>query len=116
MKIDVLAAGQIVPPFEVLDATSKKVLDGFHSIAVLGRQEPGRGAFSGPPGGRSAWITSTTSSWLYVGGGLDMWRDSIQGELKLRVTVWPAHPSACKAFGWFEAADRRTSRQVPRPA
>ena len=29
VKIEVLAAGQIVPPFEVLDATNKKVLDGF---------------------------------------------------------------------------------------
>ena len=28
VKIEVMAAGQIVPPFEVLDATNKKVLDG----------------------------------------------------------------------------------------
>ena len=28
LKIDALAAGQVVPPFEVLDATHKKVIDG----------------------------------------------------------------------------------------
>ena len=31
--MEVLAGGQIVPPFEVLDATHKKVIDGFHSIS-----------------------------------------------------------------------------------
>ena len=33
IKIDTLTAGQVVPAFEVLDATHKKVLDGAHSIA-----------------------------------------------------------------------------------
>src|SRR5205814_1550096 len=33
VKIETMAAGQIVPPFEVLDATHKKVLDGWHAIA-----------------------------------------------------------------------------------
>src|SRR5919108_6001570 len=33
IKIETLTAGQIVPAFEVLDATHKKVLDGAHSIA-----------------------------------------------------------------------------------
>ena len=33
IKIDALAAGQVVPAFEVLDATHKKVIDGAHSIA-----------------------------------------------------------------------------------
>ena len=32
VKVEVLAAGQIVPAFEVLDAANKKVIDGFHSI------------------------------------------------------------------------------------
>jgi len=33
IKIDAMPAGQIVPPFEVLDATNKKVLDGWHAIS-----------------------------------------------------------------------------------
>ena len=32
LKIEALAAGQIVPAFEVLDATNKKVIDGGHGI------------------------------------------------------------------------------------
>ena len=33
VKVDVMAAGQIVPAFEVPDAASKKVIDGYHSIS-----------------------------------------------------------------------------------
>ena len=30
VKVEVMAAGQIVPAFEVLDAAGKKVIDGYH--------------------------------------------------------------------------------------
>src|SRR5262245_58778107 len=33
IKIEALAAGQVVPPFEILDATHKKVIDGGHGVA-----------------------------------------------------------------------------------
>jgi len=44
LKIEALPAGTIVPAFAVLDATSKKVIDGAHTVALLGRQEQDRGA------------------------------------------------------------------------
>ena len=94
VKIEVLAAGQIVPPFEVLDATGKKVLDGFHSISYywVGKN-PAAALFSGPPGGPFGMDHMDYLGWLYVGGGLDMWREFYQNDLKLPVTVWPAPPS-----------------------
>ncbi len=33
LKIDAMAAGQIVPAFEILDATHKKVIDGGHGVS-----------------------------------------------------------------------------------
>ena len=33
VKIEAMAAGQIVPAFEILDATHKKVLDGGHGVS-----------------------------------------------------------------------------------
>src|SRR5262245_16632355 len=33
VRIEALAAGQIVPAFEILDATHKKVIDGGHGVA-----------------------------------------------------------------------------------
>jgi TRAP-type mannitol/chloroaromatic compound transport system substrate-binding protein len=87
VKVETLAAGQIVPPFEVLDATNKKVLDGFHAIAYywVGKN-PAAALFAGPPGGPFGMDHMDFLGWLYVGGGLEMWRDFYQNDLKLNVT------------------------------
>jgi TRAP-type mannitol/chloroaromatic compound transport system substrate-binding protein len=103
VKIDALAAGQVVPPFEVLDATHKKVLDGWHAIAYywVGKN-PAAALFAAPPGGPFGMDHMDYLGWLYVGGGLQMWRDFYQNDLKLNVIPWPAHPSSPQAFGWFK--------------
>jgi TRAP-type mannitol/chloroaromatic compound transport system substrate-binding protein len=103
VKIEAMAAGQIVPPFEVLDATHKKVIDGWHAIAYywVGKS-PTAALFAAPPGGPFGMDHMDYLGWLYVGGGMEMWRDFYQKELKLNVIVWPAHPSSPQAFGWFK--------------
>jgi TRAP-type mannitol/chloroaromatic compound transport system substrate-binding protein len=103
VKIDTAAAGQIVPPFEVLDATHKKVLDGWHSIAYywVGKN-PAAALFAAPPGGPFGMDHMDYLGWLYVGGGLQMWREFYQNDLKLNVIPWPAHPSSPQALGWFK--------------
>jgi TRAP-type mannitol/chloroaromatic compound transport system substrate-binding protein len=103
IRIDALAAGQIVPPFEVLDATNKKVIDGWHAIAYywVGKN-PAAALFAAPPGGPFGMDHMDYLGWLYVGGGLQMWREFYQNDLKLNVIVWPAHPSSPQAFGWFK--------------
>ena len=52
IKVEAMPAGQIVPAFEVLDATHKKVLDGWHSISYywVGKN-PAAALFAAPPGG-----------------------------------------------------------------
>ena len=103
IKIEAMPAGQIVPAFEVLDATNKKVLDGWHSISYywVGKN-PAAALFAGPPGGPFGMDHMDWLGWLYVGGGLEMWRDFYQNDLKLNVIVWPAHPSSPQALGWFK--------------
>src|SRR5258705_8841181 len=103
IKIETMAAGQVVPPFEVLDATNKKVIDGWHSISYywVGKS-PAAALFAAPPGGPFGMDHMDWLGWLYVGGGLEMWRDFYQNELKLNVIVWPAHPSSPQAFGWVK--------------
>jgi TRAP-type mannitol/chloroaromatic compound transport system substrate-binding protein len=92
-----------VPPFEVLDATNKKVIDGWHSISYywVGKS-PAAALFAAPPGGPFGMDHMDWLGWLYVGGGLEMWRDFYQNELKLNVIVWPAQPSSPQALGWFK--------------
>ena len=103
IKIDAMPAGQIVPAFEVLDATNRKVLDGWHAISYywVGKN-PAAALFAAPPGGPFGMDHMDYLGWLYVGGGLEMWRDFYQNDLKLNVIVWPAHPSSPQAFGWFK--------------
>ena len=103
IKIDAMPAGQIVPAFEVLDATNKKVLDGWHSISYywVGKN-PAAALFARPPGGPFGMDHMDWLGWLYVGGGLEMWRDFYQNDLKLNLIVWPAHPSSPQALGWFK--------------
>jgi TRAP-type mannitol/chloroaromatic compound transport system substrate-binding protein len=103
IHIDAMPAGQVVPPFEVLDATHKKVLDGWHAISYywVGKS-PAAALFAAPPGGPFGMDHMDFLGWLYVGGGLEMWREFYQQDLKLNVIVWPAHPSSPQAFGWFK--------------
>jgi TRAP-type mannitol/chloroaromatic compound transport system substrate-binding protein len=103
LKIDAMPAGQIVPPFEVLDATHKKVLDGWHAIAYywVGKN-PAAALFAAPPGGPFGMDHMDYLGWLYVGGGLEMWREFYQNDLKLNVIPFPAHPSSPQALGWFK--------------
>jgi len=103
IKIEAMPAGQIVPAFEVLDATNRKVLDGWHAISYywVGKN-PAAALFAGPPGGPFGMDHMDWLGWLYVGGGLEMWREFYQKDLKLNVIVWPAHPSSPQALGWFK--------------
>ena len=102
VKIEAMTAGQLVPAFEVLDATNKKVLDGYHAISYywIGRS-PTMALFAGPPGGPFGMDHMDFLGWLYVGGGLEMWRDFYQKEMKLDIIVWPAMAASPQALGWF---------------
>jgi TRAP-type mannitol/chloroaromatic compound transport system substrate-binding protein len=40
--------------------------------------------------------------WLYHGGGLELYNEFYQKELKLNVVVFPILPAGPQAFGWFK--------------
>jgi len=103
LKIETLAAGQIVPPFEVLDATHKKVIDGAHAISYywVGKNKAAT-LFSNTPAGIVGMDHMDFLGWLYEAGGLDMWWEFYQKELKLNVVAFPILPSSPQALGWFK--------------
>ena len=103
LKIDALAAGQVVPAFEVLDATHKKVIDGMHSVSYywVGKNKAAT-LFAGTPAGPFGMDHIDFMGWLYEGGGLDLWWEFYQKELKLNVVAFPILPSGPQAFGWFK--------------
>ncbi len=103
LKIETMPAGQVVPPFEVLDATHKKVLDGAHAWAGYwtGKNKTAI-LFTGGPGGTFGMDYTDAIGWLYHGGGLELYNEFYQKELKLNVVVFPILPSGPQAFGWFK--------------
>jgi TRAP-type mannitol/chloroaromatic compound transport system substrate-binding protein len=103
LKIETLAAGQIVPPFEVLDATHKKVIDGAHAISYywVGKNKAAT-LFSSTPAGIAGMDHMDYLGWMYEGGGLDLWWDFYTKELKLNVIAFPILPASPQALGWFK--------------
>ncbi|MGH8704026.1 MAG: twin-arginine translocation signal domain-containing protein, partial [Burkholderiales bacterium] len=68
LRIDFLVAGAVVKPFEVMDATSKGVLDACHSVPVYwyGKHKAASLFGTGPVFGNDA---HHTIAWFYQGGG-----------------------------------------------
>jgi TRAP-type mannitol/chloroaromatic compound transport system substrate-binding protein len=103
LKIEPMAAGQVVPAFEVLDATHKKVIDGAHAVAYywVGKSKTAT-LFASTPAGPFGMDHIDFMGWLYEGGGLDLWWEFYQKELKLNVIAFPILPASPQAFGWFK--------------
>ena len=102
LRVETMPAGQIVPAFEVLDATHKKVIDGAHSSALFwtGKNKTA-GLFTGGPGALGMDYIDFMG-WLHHGGGLELYQEFYQKELKLNVIAIPILPSGPQAFGWFK--------------
>ncbi len=103
LKIDVLPAGTIVGAFEVLDATSKGVIDGAHSAAAYWTGKNKAATLFGPaPGGPFGMDMLDYLGWLYEGGGMDLYREFFQDVLKSNVVVIPMTPVPNQVLGWFK--------------
>jgi TRAP-type mannitol/chloroaromatic compound transport system substrate-binding protein len=103
LKIEVNAAGQIVPPFEILDATHKKVLDGGHGVAYywVGKNKAAT-LFSATPAGPFGMDHFDFIGWLYEGGGNALYDEFYREVLKLNVMGRPIGGSSPQALGWFK--------------
>jgi TRAP-type mannitol/chloroaromatic compound transport system substrate-binding protein len=102
LKIEALAAGQVVPPFEILDATHKKVIDGGHGVSYywVGKNKAAT-LFSATPAGPFGMDHMDFLGWMYEGGGMDMYRELYRDVLKLNVVAFPIGGASPQAFGWF---------------
>jgi TRAP-type mannitol/chloroaromatic compound transport system substrate-binding protein len=103
IKIDAMPAGQVVPAFEVLDATHKKVLDGAHAWSGywVGKNKAAI-LCTGGPGGTFGMDMIDAIGWMHHGGGNELCNEFFQKELKLNVQWLPTLPSGPQAFGWFK--------------
>ena len=103
LKIDAMPAGAVVPAFEVLDATHKKVIDGAHAWgAYWTGKNKAAVLFTGGPGGTFGMDFIDYMGWMYQGGGFELYQEFYRDILKLNVVVFPILPSGPQAFGWFK--------------
>ena len=103
IKVEAMAAGQIVPAFEILDATHKKVIDGGHGVAYywVGKNKAAT-LFSATPAGPFGMDHFDFLGWMNEGGGMDLYWEFYRDVLKLNVVGWPIGGSSPQAFGWFK--------------
>jgi len=101
LRIEVLAAGAVVKPQELLDAVHKGVLDGCH--ATPGLWESRNTALplfgSGPALGMDA---NQLLAWMRYGGGAALYQDLYERALNANVVGLLYGPMPGQPLGWFK--------------
>ena len=103
LLIEMLPPGAVVPPFEVLDAVHKGVLDGAHSASAywLGKQRAAT-LFGPAPGGPFGMDILDYMGWIYEGGGLALMQEFYQKELQRNIIAMPMTSGGPQILGWFK--------------
>jgi TRAP-type mannitol/chloroaromatic compound transport system substrate-binding protein len=102
LKIDAAPGGQIVPPFEVLDATHKKVIDGAVSIDYywVGKNKAFT-LYSNTPAGIVGMDAMDFLGWFYEGGGKALYEEFLTKDMRMNVHAMPLYSPGPQALGWF---------------
>ena len=100
LKIEVLPAGAVVPPFGLLDAVSKGTLDGGHGVLVYhyGKQNALGLWGSGPA---YAMDANMLLAWHKYGGGRELLA-KLYASIGANVVSFPYGPMATQPLGWFK--------------
>lgn len=103
LKIEHLPAGAIVGAFDVLDATSRGVIDGAHTWPGywFGKHPAGL-LFPGGFGGPFAMDFIDWFGWMHEGGGIDLYQEFYRDVLKRNVVAFPIIPFSPQLLGWFK--------------
>ena len=96
LEVEVFAAGELVPAFEVLDAVSRGTIQLGHSAPIYWRGKvPAAQLFGSVPFGM---LPNEFNAWLYFGGGLELWQEAYAPH---GVIPFPAGNTGTQMGGWF---------------
>jgi TRAP-type mannitol/chloroaromatic compound transport system substrate-binding protein len=100
LKIEVLAAGAVVPAFQLIDAVSKGVLDGGHGVLVYhyGKQTALALWGSGPG---YAMDANMLLAWHKYGGGKEL-LNKLYTSIGANVVSFPYGPMPTQPLGWYK--------------
>ena len=96
LTIQVYGGGELVPALESFDAVSLGAVEAGHSASYYwAGKAPASQFFTGIPFGMN---TQQTYSWLYSGGGLQLWRELYE---PFNLIPFPAGNTGAQMGGWF---------------
>ena len=96
LQVEVFAAGELVPAFEVLDAVSRGSIQLGHSGPIYWRGKiPAAQLFGSVPFGM---LPQEFNAWIYHGGGLELWREAYASQ---NLIPFPAGNTGPQMGGWF---------------
>ncbi len=96
IEIQIFAAGELVPAFEVLDAVSRGTIQLGHSAPIYWRGKlPAAQIFGSIPFGM---LADEFNAWVYHGGGMELWREAYAAQ---NVVPFLAGQTGPQMGGWF---------------
>jgi TRAP-type mannitol/chloroaromatic compound transport system substrate-binding protein len=102
LRLDVLAAGAVVPAFQMSDAVHAGVLDAGHGVcAYWYGKHKAYSLFGTPPSW--GWDAQSMLGWFYAGGGEALYNELVNGVLKLNLTGFLYFPMPTQPLGWFKS-------------
>ena len=101
LKIDLLPAGAVVKAFQVQDAAHKGVIDGAHTVCAYwyGKNKAASLFGTGPVFGCNA---IQMLAWIHSKDGKALYKELVQGILKLNLVGFFAMPMPTQPLGWFK--------------
>ncbi len=101
LELELLAAGAVVPAFQLLDAVNTGVLDGGHGVSAywFGKNKAFSLFGTGPALGMDA---NQVLGWMKYGGGQALYDELVTQILKLNVKGYQYGPMGTQPLGWFK--------------
>ncbi len=101
LRLEVLAAGAVVPAFQLQDAVHAGILDGGHGVTAywFGKNKA-YSLFGTPPA--YGWDAHNFLGWMNYGGGYDLYNELLTQITRVNVVGFLTGPMPCQPLGWFK--------------
>ena len=100
-KLELLAAGAVVPAFQMQDAVHAGILEGGHGVSAYwyGKSKAFSLFGTAPAFG---WDANQYLGWFHYGGGEALYNELMQTMLKLNIVGFQSGPMPTQPLGWFK--------------
>jgi TRAP-type mannitol/chloroaromatic compound transport system substrate-binding protein len=101
LKLEVLAAGAVVPAFQMQDAVHSGILEAGHGVCAYwyGKHKAFSLFGTAPSFG---WDSHGLLAWFYYGGGEALYKELVNDILKLNTVGFLYFPMPTQPLGWFK--------------